>query len=166
MTTDLGSLTQEIEAAAKEKGLVLFFNRSRIEDTPSFIHWDTERYPDYHGFLDAAVACGVKLIGILDYKFSKGELETIIDSLKEADMTAGERRDFEKQLNALRVYVGFTSGLELTFDYSNKIYFFHLRTPWRIEFIRLAAMIDDKIYDDDDEEDEDDPIGGAYYSRN
>ena len=81
-----------------------------------------------------------------------------------SELSAAERRLFEKKLNDLKVYVGFTGGVELAFDHADNIYFFHLRTPWRIEFMRMLDMIDDQIMDDDNEPDE--PMGGPYFSRN
>jgi len=163
MNNDLGSLIPEIEAAVKEKGLVLFHGRSRIESELSFIEWDTDRYSDFRAFLDAAVACGVKLICLHDYQFTKDDLDVAIESLPDADLPPAERRAIEKSLSNLRVYVGFTCGLELSFDHQDNIYFFHLRTPWRKEFIDTMHAIDENILD---EGDEGDSMGGGYFSRN
>ena len=136
---------------------------SRLAEDYPFVEWETERYPDYREFLDAAAACGVKLICIHNHLFTKAELEETIDSLAHADLPSGERRAFEKKLNELRVYAGFTCGLELTFDHQENIYAFHLRTPWRIEFIRILDIIDDRFMDADDAGE---PLGGPYFSRN
>ena len=168
MTNDLGSLLPEIEAAAKEKGLALFHSHSRLEDDVTFIAWDTNRRTDPREFLDAAAACGAKLICIHTYQFTSDEFDDATETLKEADLPVTERRALEKQLNSLRVYLGFTCGLELAFDYQENVYFFHLRTPWRIEFMKLANEIDDFIFERDDDDDETgEALGGSgYFSRN
>ena len=166
MTNDLGSLIPEIEAAAKEKGLVLFHCRSRIEDDLTFIAWDTARRTDHREFLDAAAACGVKLICIHTYQFTSDELDDAVETLKESDLPATGRRVLEKQINSLRVYLGFTCGLELAFDYEGNVYFFHLRTPWRIEFMKLANEIDGFLFEDADDDANESLGGGGYFSRN
>ncbi len=164
MTNDLGSLLPEIETVAKEKGLVLFHGKSRLAEDYPFIEWETERHPEYREFLDAALACGVKLVCIHPHMFTIPELEDAIGDLAIAELPPAERRLFEKKLNELRIYAGFTCGLELTFDHQENIYAFHLRTPWRIEFLKLLDIIDGQIPYDDDEAQE--PLGGGYFSRN
>ena len=164
MTNDLGSLLPEIETVAKEMGLALFYCKSRLAEDFPFVEWETERRPDYREFFDAALACGAKLVCIHAHLFVAGELDDAIESLAHADLAAAERRLFEKKLNELRVYVGFTCGLELTFDHRENSYAFHLRTPWRIEFIKILDLIDDRFPDDDEEAGE--PMGGPYFSRN
>jgi hypothetical protein len=163
MNNDLGSLLPEIEAVAKEKGLVLFHGLSRLDDEPALIEWDTDRRTDFREFLDVATACGVKLICIHDYQFTKAELDVAIDSLPDADLPPGERRAIENSLNNLRVYVGFTGGLELSFDYQDNVYCFHLRTPWRREFINILNALDDNFMDGDEGGE---ALGGSYFSRN
>ena len=164
MTNDLGSLLPEIEAVVKEKGIALFHGKSRLAEDYPFIEWETERDPDYRKFLDAAVSCGVKLVCIHPHLFAMPELDDAVDSIAHADLPPAERRLYEKKLAELRVYLGFTCGLELTFDHQDNIYAFHLRTPWRIEFIRILDLIDDRFPDDEAEAGE--PMGGPYFSRN
>jgi hypothetical protein len=165
MTNDLGSLLPEIETVAKEKGLVLFHGTSRLAEDYPFIEWETESHPGYGEFLDAALACGVKLVCIHPHMFGIPELEEAIADLAIAELPPAERRLFEKKLNELRIYAGFTCGMELTFDHQENIYAFHLRTPWRIEFLRLLDVIDGLIQDEGDDADE--PMGGGpYFSRN
>ena len=164
MTNDLGSLLPEIEAVAKEKGIALFKGTSRLAEDYPFIEWETELHPDYREFFDAAVACGVKLICTHSHMFTVAELEEALESLTDTDVSSAERRLLEKKLNEQRIYVGFTCGLEMTFDHQENIYAFHLRTPWRIEFLRMVELIDARFPYDDDEDDK--PMGGPYFSRN
>lgn len=166
MTNDLGTLLPEVETAAKELGLVLFHGRTRIGTDIPMVEWDTDRRPDFHEFLNIAVTCGVKLLCIHDYKFEVDDLDEALESLKEADFSAAERRTLEKKLNALRMYVGFTCGLELAFDFNDNVYFFHLRTPWRAEFIEVIKELDSQFFDNP-LEDPEEPMGGSgYFSRN
>lgn len=164
MTNDLGSILPEIETVAKEMGLVLFHGKSRIADDFPFVEWDTERRTDYRPFLEAAVACGVKLICIHDYQFTKEELDETIMDISSSELSIEERRVYEKQLNNLSVYAGFTCGVELTFDHADNVYFFHLRTPWRIEYMKIVDAIDDNFLESDEG---DEPLsGGGFFSRN
>ncbi len=165
MTNDLGSIVPEVETAVKELGLVLFHGKSRIASDLIFIEWDSERRPDYREFLAVANSCGVKLVCLHDYKFEAQELEEALAAVKDGDLSTQERRGIEKQLNALQMYVGFTCGLELSFDYQDNVYYFHLRTPWRTEFIQIMTTLDEQLFDTElDERDE--PMGGSFFSRN
>ena len=166
MTTDLGALLPAVEASAKELGLVLFYGLSRIASPATFVEWDSDRHSDYREFLNTAIVCGVKMICIHDYKFEAEELEEAFQTVKEAELSTQERRALDKQLNALRMYVGFTCGLELAFDYRDQVYFFHLRTPWRTEFIDAINELDESIFDSE-MGDPDEPMGGSgFFSRN
>ena len=167
MINDLGSLIPEIESAAKQRGLALFHGKSRLSSEYPFIEWDTERYPDYRDFLEAAAVCGVKLLCVHGHQFTIDELEFSAMGLKEIELPSAERRAMEKQLDGFRMYIGFTSAVELAFDFQDNTYFFHLRAPWRIEYVKLAHAIDGHLVDDEDD-DEDAPMSGGtgYFSRN
>jgi len=166
MNTDLGSILPEIEASAKEKGLVLFHGKSRLGSDFSFVEWDTERRSDFREFLDAAVSCGVKMVCVHGHLFTNEEFDYTISMLKDLDLPTGERRSLEKQLKPYEMYVGFTSSVELSFDHADNTYFFHLRTPWRVEYVKLASSIDNQLMDDLDDDDEPMSGGGGFFSRN
>lgn len=164
MNRDLDSLKTEIPAELESRGLAVFHSLPRVYD-PNLIHfWDIENYPDFRQFLDIAEKLAVKLVVYSHHQFSTGIVDDAMARLQDAELSREERRAFERRLRDMRGYDGFTCGIDLCFEYQNRIYLFDLRTSWYSEMLDLLDEIDDALPEPPDE-DEDEEMGG-YFSRN
>ena len=79
-------------------------------------------------------------------------------------MTPDDRRAIERRLREMRIYQGFTCGIELSFDREGRTYVYDLHTEWFGDFLDTLDEIDSYM-PSEGEEDEEGPIGG-YFSRN
>ena len=83
--------------------------------------WDSEHYPDYRMFLEAALKTGVKLMLFAHPRIrSRATSTTCWSSSKICDLDRDEQRDYETRLRELRVYEGVTCSLELAFDHDSQ----------------------------------------------
>jgi len=162
MNINLDTLKQEILTHLGSEGFVIFRGYSRMADTDSFVSWDSDRNPDYHGFVDAAKQAGAKLMVYHERIFNQDLLEETAERLEDADFPAEERRALERRLRDFASYEGFTCLLELSFDYQGRVYMFHLGAEWYDEYLDLVGEIAAAL---EEEPDEDESMGG-YYSSN
>ena len=164
MKQNLDTLKTEITKALRDSGFIVFHGMSRALDKTPEIEWDTDRYPDYHRFLEVAKEMGVRLIVIHHNEFDTTVLERALAELEETEMEYEEQRRYEKRLNDLKIYEGFTCSIELSFDYNGLTYFFELHTEWFDEANALLQELDFGSLSPEVEGD-DDSYGG-YYSKN
>ena len=75
-----------------------------------------------------------------------------------------EQRRYEKRLNDMKIYDGFTCSIELSFDHNGLTYFFELHTDWFDEVNSILEELDLAPLGDD--ADEDYESYGVYYSKN
>ena len=163
MSLNLDELRIETLQYLESQGFVVFHGYSRLADTDSFVAWDVDRKPDYHGFLDTAKNAGARLIVYHWREFARGHVDEAAERLEGCEISVEERRAMEKRLRELRAYEGFTCALELSFEFEARVYLFNLRAEWYEEYLDLLEEIDAALPEGEDEED--DSIGG-YYSRN
>jgi len=164
MRPNLDSMRSEIQAYLESRGIVVFHGYPRAGDPPAPVFWDTDRYPDYHMFLAAAEAAGVRLVTLYAREFTEDMIEDALEQLDSSDVPNDEQRAVEQRLRELRRYAGFTCQIELSFDLANRVYIFDLRTDWYDELSEMQDRIDDS-YSEEEDEDEG-PLSGGYYSKN
>ena len=157
------SLKNEIQAYLEQSGFSVFFGYSRALPDPSFIDWDTKRYPDYKLFLDTAKQLGVKLVVLHHREFSATAIEEVAEHLEMAELPREEKRAIERRLDEIAAYKGFTCTIELSFDHQGRTYIFDLRAPWYDELEELSDDLDEYLPDEDGTDES--PMGG-YFSRN
>ena len=75
-----------------------------------------------------------------------------------------ERRGFERRLREIGGYQGFTSALEVSYDYEGRTYIYELQAEWYSDFLHILDEIDSYAPDEEEGEQEG-PVGG-YFSRN
>ncbi len=165
MTLNLDQLKDEILEYLEAEGFVIFRGFSRLADEGAFVYWDTERHPDYRQFLEAARHLGVKLIVYSWRTFSRDLADHALERLEDAELDREDRRRIERRLRELRAYDGFTSSLELSFDYEARTYLFHLEADWYVDYLELQDEIHAATPEDADEEDDEGSVGGLF-SRN
>jgi hypothetical protein len=163
MSLNLDSLRSEILEYLESQSFVIFHGYSRLADTDSFVAWDTDRFPDFHAFVNAAKNAGIRLIVFHFREFTRTHVDEATERLEDCEVTVEEKRTMERRLRELRGYEGFTCAIEISFDFENRVYLFNLRADWYEDYLDLLEDIDASIPDEDGEDD--DSMGG-YYSRN
>lgn len=164
MNLNLDTLKDEILEYLDAGGFVIFRGYSRLGDTDSFVAWDSDHYPDFRMFLNAAKTAGVRLIVYHAREFSVAHVEDGLERLEASELSRDEQRSLERRLREMRSYDGFTCAIELSFDYQGRVYLFNLRSDWYEEYLDVLEEIDAAI--PDEEEEEDGGSMGGYFSRN
>lgn len=134
-----------------------------LEELP-VISWDTERFPDYRMFLEAATKVGQKLILFATREFEEIEVEEALESIEEASITRDEQRDLERRVRGARKHAGEICTLEMAFDYNSHLYVYEVQPDWYEEFAEVCDEITTMLPVGDGG-DADDGIGG-FYSNN
>ena len=165
MRTNLDSLRTEIQEFLGSRGMVIFYSFPRVGDPHSEVYWDTAGHPDFHEFVAAAEAAGVRLLTLSSSQLEEEVLEEALERLADANLDRDDRRVIESRLKELRGYAGFTCQIELAFDLASRTYILDLRTDWFDDLNDLIDRLDDS-FDDDDEDEDEAPGGGSYFSRN
>jgi len=164
MRPNLETLRHEIEQHLESRGLALFRScpRSDTENTGAgTVVWDSQNHPDYHEFVEAACAAGVRLVTLYARELTSDVIEGALAQLSETDLERDERRALDVRLNEIRAYEGFTCQIELSFDHAQRTYVFDIRTDWFDDLNDLVEQIEYSFQDDGDEN----PLSG-YYSNN
>lgn len=168
MDLNLDSLKEEILRYLGASHFVVFRGTPGALDDLAAITWDSESFPDYRMFLDAAQRCGAKVIVLIAPAFNEEDLEDIEAEIALSGMERDQARDIEKRLKRFRTYKGRTCILQMAFNYESQLYVYELQPDWYNEFLELTDEIDIMLphdHDDDEEAGEDDSLGG-FYSKN
>ena len=167
MRTNLDSLRTEILEFLGSRGMVIFYSFPSVSEPHSEIYWDTAAHPDFHEFVSAAEAAGVRMVTLSSTQLEEELLDGALERLADANLERDERRVIESRLKEIRGYAGFTCQIELAFDLAARTYILDLRTDWFDDLNDLIDGLDDSFEDEDEDEDEDEaPGGGGYFSRN
>ena len=163
MKPNLDSLKLEIEQYLEESGLAVFYGYSRMLESTSSVYWDCDKYPDYKPFIKAARTAGAQVIVFHERAFAPDHVIDALEQLSDCDLPRDESREFERRLNALRVYEGFICEIELSFDHQGRVFLFDLRTEWYEEYSDVLDEI--QMLSADAEDDNNSPMSG-YFSKN
>ena len=165
MRPNLDTLRHEIEQHLESRGLAVFRSYPRGDSESPLVgavYWDSENYPDYREFVEAACAAGVRMVSLYAREFTSDIVETALAHLSETDLGRDEKRAFDARLNEIQAYEGFTCQIELSFDHAQRTYVFEIRTDWFDELNDLLERIE---FSYQDEEGDENPLSG-YYSNN
>jgi hypothetical protein len=160
---NLDTLKREILEYLEGSGLAIFRGSPGGLEGMPMVLWDCERYPDYQMFLGTAKRAGAKMVLFASREFESAEIDDAIDQLEDCDLTGEERRDLERRLRDLQVFVGVTCSLELAFDYHARLYVYELRPDWYEEFLGVEDEIAARLPAEDGE---DEGSLGGYFSKN
>ena len=163
MKQNLDSLKDEIRQYLDAEGFLVFHGHVRPLESGRYVRWNVDAHPDFRPFLTVARQAGVNLIVFAALQFGTALIEETLSELEEADMPREEKRLLERRLREFLAYEGFTSEIELSFDYLDHTYVFQLRTDWYTDYEDLLDEVDATIPPED--EDDEGPIGG-YFSNN
>lgn len=161
MRQDLDNLKREIERQLHDGAYVVFHARSRFTDDGSPILWDTASRPNPSEFLETALSIGVKLIIFHHREFGTEVLDEAFEKLEAAGLPRERHREVERDLKRLKTYEGFTSAIELSFDFDGRTYLYEATAPWYDEYLDLLDDLDDAI-----EIGEEPPPMSGYFSQN
>lgn len=166
MDVNLDTLKREVLDYLESSGFAVFHSAPGALEGLPMVLWDTERYPDYQIFLETAQKAGTKLVLFASREFEPDEIDEALEDLEEAELTAEERRDFERRLRDFRPFEGVTCSLEMGFDYHSRLYVYEVQPDWYEDFVNTCDEI--ALHLPDDEEPEDSPGDGfgGYFSRN
>ena len=164
---NLDKLKEEIETELRGKEFAVFYGLGRSEiDRDMSINWDAEARPDFREFLKVAEIAGIKIV-VVNYKIlTQGHIAELMDQLDDLDLDRDERRNLSRDLQRLKMYEGFISSLDLSFDTHGQSYMFSVATTWFKNLVEIASQFDMFGPGFDGEEADDEPLGGAYFSKN
>ena len=165
MDLNLDTLKREILEYLEAREFAVFRSSpGALEDT-QMVLWDTEHFPDYQMFLDAAAKAGIKLVLFASREFEASDIDDLLEQLDDVEFEGDEERDYQARLRKLRVYEGVTCSLELAFDYNSRLYVYEVQPDWYEDFLSLEEEINSRFADESDLERGGDSLGG-YFSKN
>jgi hypothetical protein len=163
MDLNLDTLKREILDYLESREFAVFRSSPGTLEGSQMVLWDTEHYPDYQMFLDAASKVGVKLILFASREFEESDVTELLEQLDDLEFEDDDERDYQARLRKLRIYEGQTCSLELAFNHDSRLYVYELQPDWYEEFLGIEDEIAATI--SEDELDEGDSLGG-YFSKN
>ena len=164
MDLNLDTLKREILDYLEARDLAVFRSTPGTLEDPQMVLWDSEHYPDYRMFLDAAIKTGVKMILFATREFEAGDIEDLLEQIEDLEMDRERQRDYQARLRKMHIYEGVTCSLELAFDYHSRLYVYEMQPDWYDGFLSEDAEIVSRMADSDDMDDNE-PLGG-YFSKN
>jgi hypothetical protein len=165
MRQDLDTLCAEIEKELGGRSFAVFRGHHRALENRPQVDWDVVKWPDFREFLACAEKLGARLLVFSNQKLTEQLLDQARERLDGADLAREDYREFERTFSKLRAYEGFTSSIELSFDFEAITYIFHISTPWYDELLDMIDDLDDAIEQAALEDDGETPMGG-YFSQN
>ena len=166
MDLNLDTLKQTISQDLERSDFAIFRHDSGAFDASLVITWDSETFPDYQMFLDAARKLGIKMMMFASREFDESELTEAEDDLENSELFRDDRRDYANSLKGMKEHVGTTCSIELAFQYETHFYVYEARPDWYEEFVNISDEVMALGADiEEDDESEDDSMGG-FYSKN
>ena len=163
MDLNLDTLKHEILDYLESHGLAIFRNSPGSLEGTTMVLWDSEHYPDYRMFVDAAIKASVKLILFANREFEASDIDDLLEQLDELELDRDQQRDYQARLRQLRVHEGVTCSLELAFHHDSHLYVYELQPDWYEDFLIIEDEIANSMASED--LDEGDSLGG-YFSKN
>jgi len=160
---NLDTLKREILTYLEGRDYAVFRSAPGTLDGAQMVLWDSENYPDYQMFLEAATKVGVKLILFATREFTGEDISELLEQVEELNLDREQQRDYQTRLRDLRRYEGQTCSLELAFNHDSRLYVYEMQPDWYDEFLTLEDEIAANMAEDD--LDEGDSLGG-YFSKN
>ena len=163
MDLNLDTLKREILDYLGSQDLAVFRSTPGTLEDPQMVLWDSEHYPDYRMFLEAAVKTGVKMILFATREFEAGDIDDLLEQLDDLTLDREQVREYQARLRKLRIYEGVTCSLELAFNHNSSLYVYELQPDWYEDFLVAEDEIANAMAEG--ELDEGDSLGG-YFSKN
>ena len=160
---NLDTLKREILSYLESRDFAVFRSAPGTLDGSQMVLWDSENYPDYQMFLEAASKVGVKLILFGTAEFTKEDITELLEQLDGMNLDRDQQRDYQNRLRDLRRYEGQTCSLELAFNHDSRLYVYELQPDWYEEYLTVEDEITASLAEEG--LDEGDSLGG-FFSKN
>jgi hypothetical protein len=162
---NLDTLKRSIAEHLEQSEFAVFHHDPGVFDASLVVTWDTETYPDYQMFLDAARKLGIRMILFASREFAEAEIGEAEEELEESEMPREDRREYAKALKGFREHAGAVCSLELAFQYETHFYLYELSADWYDDFVGISDEVMAFGAGPDDDEVDSGSMGG-FYSKN
>ena len=166
MDLNLDSLKDEILRYLEASSFAVFRANPGALDEMQVISWDSQTFPDYRMFLDAAARSGEKVIIFVSATFEADDVEDVEADLALSELDHENVRDFEKRLKKARAYLGKTCFIQVAFDHHARLYVYELQPDWYTEYLEVTDELEMLMPHNHDDEEGDDETMGGFYSNN
>lgn len=167
MDLNLDALKDEILRFLEASEFSVFRGQAGTLDELPVITWDSESFPDYRMFLDAAHRSGERIIIFIAAAFEEEDIADVEADVALSGMDREHARSIEQRLHRFRTHFGKTCFIQIAFDHHARLYVYELQPDWYGEYLELTDEIDVMLPHDHEHEegDDDEPLGG-FYSNN
>lgn len=167
MDLNLDALKDEILRFLGASEFAVFRGHPGALDELSVITWDSESFPDYRMFLDAAQRSGEKVIIFIAAPFDEEDIADVEADVALSGLDREHVRSIEQRLNRFKAYLGKTCFIQIAFDHHGRLYVYEMQPDWYSEYLELTDELDVMLPHEHDHEDgEDDETLGGFYSNN
>ena len=163
MDLNLDTLKREIVDYLESRQLAIFRSSPGTLESTQMVLWDSEHFPDYQMFVDAAIKAGVKLVLFAAPEFEAADIDDLLEQIEDLSLDREQQRDYQPRLRKLRGHEGVTCSLELAFHHESNLYIYELQPDWYEEFLAVEDEISSRVAEG--EMDEGNSLGG-YFSKN
>ncbi len=164
MDLDLDTLKGSIAEQLERSEFAVFRHDSGIFDANLVVTWDSEKYPDFQMFLDAARKLGVRMIMFSAREFDEAEVVEAEEELEGSEMSRDDRREYGKTLKNFRQHLGATCSIELAFQFETHFYLYEARADWYEDFVNISEEV--TTFGGINTDDEEGGGIGGFYSKN
>jgi hypothetical protein len=168
MDLNLDALKDEILRFLEASEFAVFRGHAGALDEMPIITWDSESFPDYRMFLDAAHRSGERIVIFVAATFDEEDITDVEADVALSGLEHDHIRGIEQRLRPFRHHVGKTCFIQIAFDHRSRLYVYELQPDWYGEYLELTDEIDAMLphgHEHDEDEEDDDTLGG-FYSNN
>ena len=169
MDLNLDALKEEILRFLDASQFAVFRGHAGALDEIPVITWDSESFPDYRMFLDAASRSGEKVIIFIAAVFDDEDIADVEADVELSGLDREHVRSIEQRLNRFRSYIGKTCFIQIAFDHHSRLYVYEMQPDWYNEYLELTDELDVMLpheHEHDEEDGGDDETLGGFYSNN
>jgi hypothetical protein len=167
MDLNLDALKDEILRFLDASEFAVFRGHAGALDELPVITWDSESFPDYRMFLDAAHRSGEKVVIFMAAAFDDEDIADVEADVALSGLDREHVRSIEQRLHRFRAYLGKTCFIQLAFDHRGRLYVYELQPDWYNEYLELTDELDVMLpHEHEHEEGDDDETLGGFYSNN
>src|ERR1700733_11024076 len=166
MDLNLDALKDEILRFLEASEFSVFRGHAGALDELPVITWDSESFPDYRMFLDAAHRSGEKVIIFMAAAFDEEDIADVEADVALSGLDREHVRSIEQRLQRFRAYLGKTCFIQIAFDHRGRLYVYEMQPDWYGEYLELTDELEVMLPHEHDHEDGEDESLGGFYSNN
>jgi len=168
MDLNLDALKDDILRFLGASEFAVFRGHAGALDDLPVVTWDSESFPDYRMFLDAAQRSGEKVVIFIAAAFDEEDIADVEADVALSGLDREHVRSIEQRLQRFRPYIGKTCFIQIAFDHRGRLYVYEMQPDWYSEYLELTDELDVMLPHDHEHEDadDDDETLGGFYSNN